>query len=485
MNKLVKGVASVLFSSVSGIIIGLIYQPLLARIAGIELYGEIATLIAWYGILQVVFNLGMFDSVRKYVSNYINNKNDDILVISLILPVFIGLVMFLIMAIILNILKGIMVNEYIYFFYIIGLSLVFTNAWIAVKSIMYSFHKEDTFVKYDILSRIIDKGLVILFVIIGYNIFSLAYALLITGIVNLIIAIFLWNKYIDCKLNIKQFFQIENIILIKEILKFGSLSITGILSAQILYKSDILLIKYFLGNSYTGIYKVGLTLAEQLWLVPKAVQSVIFHNSSEYWGQNKIRELTNIFNKSLKYTYLFLVLAGGGLFVLAKPFISLIFGPEYSSAVLPLQILIVGTFGFGIARIFLSTFSATSWIKVSQTITIIVTLINIIMNYFLIPVYGIIGAAIATSFTYFLMLIFSIYYYYNNDVKFVVEFDYKRGIALLLSFSSLFYLINYFMVFESLLYIGFSAILGLLLFALLSFVFGLLSKRELFGFIKK
>ncbi|MFW6015615.1 MAG: polysaccharide biosynthesis C-terminal domain-containing protein, partial [bacterium] len=239
---------------------------------------------------------------------------------------------------------------------------------------------------------------------------------------------------------------------------------------------------YFLGSSYSGIYKVALTLAEKLWLVPKAVQSIIFHNSSELWGQNNIIKLSNLFNKSLKYTSLFLTLVGVGLFILAEPFITLIFGADYLSAVLPLQILIIGTLGFGIARIFLSTFAATSWLKVSQVITIIVTIVNVLLNYFFIPIYGITGAATATSFTYFLMLVLSLYYYFNNDLKFILEYDIKKITVLTFSFFASYYVVDYIIAGESAFYLIIIALVGFFMFLALSYLLGLFSKKE-FNFI--
>ncbi|CCU80947.1 Vng0050c [Halanaerobium saccharolyticum subsp. saccharolyticum DSM 6643] len=479
MGKIVKGIMSVLFSSVSTLVIGLIYQPLLARLAGLELYGEIAALLAWYGILRTVFGLGMFDAIRKYVSDQINEDNNNILIISLFMPIIVASFFYLLMVVILNLFDFFgFINEYKNLFYILGLSLIFANMWTGVRAILYSYHKEDSVVKFDIAIKITNNILILIFVILNFNIYSLAYAFLITGLIKIIFTIVLWKKIIKVDFNFKKILNPQSLLYSKKILRFGIMSVPGILSAQILYKSDILLIDYFLGSSYTGVYKVALTLAEKLWMVPKAVQSVIFHNSSELWGQNKFKELSKIFNESLKYTNLFLILFGVGLFVLAEPFIILVFGNDYALAVSSLQILIIGTFAFGLARIFLSTYSATSWLRVSQIITIVVAIINIILNFVFIPLYGIIGAAIATSFTYFLMLVLALFYYFNNDLKFLVQYNFIKMTGLTFSFFGVHYSLNFLFGGQSLIAILIMSFAGLISFIILGYLFGLFTKQE-------
>ena len=479
MGKILKGIISVMFSSISAIIVSIIYQPLLARLAGINLYGEIATVLAWYVILQTIFSFGMFDAVRKYVSDKINKKNNDVIIISIIIPLLIALIFYLIMFILMTLFRYLnFINKNYIIFLIVGISLIFSNVWISVKGILYSYHKENYAEVYNVMSKIIQSIIVILFVFYDYGIYSIAYALLITGLAKFIFSIILWKKHINVNFDIPNFFDEKNKKLMCKIFKFGLMSIPGILSAKLLYKSDILLINYFLGSGPAGIYKVALTLAEKLWLLPKAVQGIIFHNSSELWGQNKYKELTNVFNKSLKYTNLFLILLGIGLFVLANPFISIVFGNDFVNAVIPLRILIIGTFGFGVARIFMSIFSATAWLKVTQIITIFVAITNVVLNYIMIPLYNINGAAIATSFTYFLMLLFSLIYYYNNDLKFKVEFELFKMIGLTISFLICFYMLYLIMPELTIITIILTSFMGLMLFLIIAYIFKLLTKKE-------
>ncbi|MFW6016593.1 MAG: oligosaccharide flippase family protein, partial [bacterium] len=138
MGNILKGILSILFSSVASIIIGLIYQPLLARLAGLKLYGEIATFLALYGISHVVFSLGMFDAIRKHVSDKMNEQDDSIIVISLFLPIIIAVIFFIVMVILLNIFSSFeFIIEYKNLFYILGIILVLANMWTGIRGILY------------------------------------------------------------------------------------------------------------------------------------------------------------------------------------------------------------------------------------------------------------------------------------------------------------------------------------------------------------
>lgn len=108
-----------------------------------------------------------------------------------------------------------------------------------------------------------------------------------------------------------------------------------------------------------------------------------------------------------------LTLFGGGLFFLAGDFLELYFGPAYREGAQALQILIIGAYLFGLARAFIPILQAIGRIKKTETVTVICLLINILLNIYLIPVYGINGAAIATGISYGLM-IFGVLYLWRN-----------------------------------------------------------------------
>jgi O-antigen/teichoic acid export membrane protein len=107
-----------------------------------------------------------------------------------------------------------------------------------------------------------------------------------------------------------------------------------------------------------------------------------------------------------------------GLFALAGPFLSIYFGGNYRDASMTLQILVFGTFFLGIPRVVTPVLHATGWVRPSEFITVAGLFINILLNIILIPKYGIIGAGVGTSASYFAIFIGNVilWYYSSFDI---------------------------------------------------------------------
>ena len=73
------------------------------------------------------------------------------------------------------------------------------------------------------------------------------------------------------------------------------------------------------------------------------------------------------------------------------------FGEEFSGGIFPLIILSIGAILNALCGPVMYLLSMTGMEKSARNIIVIASLFNIVLNYVLIPVYGIIGAAFATS----------------------------------------------------------------------------------------
>ena len=111
-------------------------------------------------------------------------------------------------------------------------------------------------------------------------------------------------------------------------------------------------------------------------------------------------ELKKLFYKLLRTNALIFAIISLGIVFLSQFFVPLIFGVEYNSSVLPLQILTIYLVGFSFS-IFLSTFLDYQGLAKKRAVNLSVSMVlNIVLNLILIPEYGAVGAAIATSISY-------------------------------------------------------------------------------------
>ena len=178
--------------------------------------------------------------------------------------------------------------------------------------------------------------------------------------------------------------------------KYGFFASLSNLVTQLLFVIDILLIGYLLNNSelVTNYRYISLVPFSLLFL-PRVFIITDFVTITE-----------NIFNKKyvIEYikNYLSLFTVISILMTLFCWFFSadilILFEESYSQYILSFRILIIGISGIFIFRnLFGNLLSSIGFAKTNYYIAMVSLTINIISNFFLIPLYGILGAAITTA----------------------------------------------------------------------------------------
>lgn len=175
------------------------------------------------------------------------------------------------------------------------------------------------------------------------------------------------------------------------------------LSAIIFSQSDRIILQYFFGNSVAGIYSFLYSMASILSIVWTSINSFFLPFFLKYMRKNN---LLAIHVKTKNYLYLFTSLYIG--FLLIIPELSKIMG---GSELFLSDINCIPIIALGIYFNFLYSFNSNYEIYYKKTKiiaigTIFSAIVNIILNFTMIPLYGIYGAAIASLISYISLLIF-------------------------------------------------------------------------------
>ena len=166
---------------------------------------------------------------------------------------------------------------------------------------------------------------------------------------------------------------------------------------------DQIMLGEIVGDQSVGIYSAAVTISEGWIFIPGIIATSFFPamlnarkvNYSLYVQRTK--HLLNIMA--------FLgICAGITIFFIATPFISLTFGNQYLESSSILIIHIWGSIFTAMSAVSYRYFIAEGLQKSSFYRGLIGFLVNIILNYFLIPLYGGIGAAVATVISQFVAL---------------------------------------------------------------------------------
>lgn len=186
----------------------------------------------------------------------------------------------------------------------------------------------------------------------------------------------------------------------KKLLSASKYYIIPSLMVVIFQNTDRIMIKLMIGEAETGFYSAAITCIG----ISGFVFAAIMDTARPVILEEKERN-TVLYEKRIIQLYsiiTFLSLAQSvGMTVLAKPLVFLLYGSEYSKAAGILAVAVwYNTFGqYGSVR--------NIWIlaegkqKYLTGINIVGALANVVLNYFLIPILGAVGAAVASVITQF------------------------------------------------------------------------------------
>ncbi len=193
------------------------------------------------------------------------------------------------------------------------------------------------------------------------------------------------------------------------LIQFGLPILAADVGAQIIGYLDTLVLTYYRPLAEVGVYNVVLPSALIFLFFSKAITAVTFPLSTELWITKQTQKLARGLWLLHKYTFVLLAPIVITVIFSANFFIQLFFGQEYVSGTIPFQILLVGVLFYVMAT---ANHSVITGIGKPKTVTLIIllsALVNALVNLLLIPRYGMAGAALATSGSYFLTFVLSTY----------------------------------------------------------------------------
>lgn len=188
---------------------------------------------------------------------------------------------------------------------------------------------------------------------------------------------------------------------IKAMLKISYPFIFSAVLATIYGQADKIMLKSMVDNSAVALYNASTTLAGLVVIIPTTliegfrpdIMDAKLKDESLY--QRRLRQL---------YAIIFWACIAYGLFitVFAKQIILIFYGQKYLGAVNSLSLIVWYTsfsyFG-AINNVFMVAEDKIKWVQVT---TLVGAICNVILNFNLIPLWGIVGAALASLLTQFL-----------------------------------------------------------------------------------
>lgn len=180
------------------------------------------------------------------------------------------------------------------------------------------------------------------------------------------------------------------------------------------FQSDIILLKYIAGDEATGIYNVAFLVMAAVYLLPSVIYQKFLLPKIHRWASHDREKFYQVYQAGNWMMLVLGLLAMLAIWLLAPWGIQFLFGEQYMGALLPLSILALAAPIRFVATSVGSTLVTQEHMRRKVYYMGATALINLALNLFLIPHYGVLGAAIATVISEFILLLI-----YFSGVKLV------------------------------------------------------------------
>lgn len=173
------------------------------------------------------------------------------------------------------------------------------------------------------------------------------------------------------------------------------------------YRLDMFIVNFFLGPAGVGIYSVSVRLAELLWYLPNAVGFVIFPKAAA----SKPEEMNVFTPRVFRITLGLTVLGALILAFLGRPIINFVFSSAFLAAYMPFLVLLPGVVLLGGSKVLTNEIAGRGHPHYNSLNAALALVVTVVLDLVLIPRYGVLGAALASSIAYTMILFTSIGFY--------------------------------------------------------------------------
>lgn len=380
----------VLVGNVLRSFLGFFVSILVARILTKADYGAIDYVASWVNFFNAFAILGINDVINKFL-NKDDEKSNEYLCSALLLRLISSIIFSVVFIVLIWVMDkdnpNIMLISIVYALYFVSeIGQIFLY-WFRAK-------RESKMVTiYRLISFGVSSVVRIIAVIWLKDIYVYTFGIVLEMLLFSILLFYRYYKEYSFRFVVSKQY-------IKDILKLSYPFIVAAVLANLYIQTDKIMIKNMIGVSEVASYSIALTMTG---ITSVFASAVIEGFRAEI--MNSYREDKKIYRRRLRQIYciLFYICVGYGLIItlFSRQIILLLYGEKYLSSATTLSIMVwYTTFTyFGTAnQIYFVAEGKEKWVQITALVG---TVMNIIMDYLLIPTYGINGAAFATLITQF------------------------------------------------------------------------------------
>ncbi len=432
-NQLKAGALISYANLLIGNIIPFIYTPIMLRLLGqaeYGLYGIANSIMGYIGLL----NFGIGGTIVRYLSKYRaeGDREQESRVIGLFLKIY-SVVCVMILtagfAFSANVevySRSLLPEEVRTLRSLVILMTLNTAIFLpfgVFNSIVIAYERYIFSKLVGVLATVLSPVLHLILLYMGYGSVGLVIGSTLLNVVTY--GLYAW--YALGRLKIRPSFKPAGKGLLREILKFSAFVFLASIVDTLYWTTDKLIIGWAKGTKDTAVYNIGATFNTYVTglssaisglLVPKLTQMVVKDAPKE--------EFTRIFIKVGRLQFLIVSFIVSAFVAFGRQFIALWAGPEYHQSyyvalltMIPVTIPLIQNTGINILY-------ALNRHQFRSTVYACIAVLNVVLTFWWVERYGIIGAAMATCLAYVIGNILIINWYYHRKIGIDIPLFWKN-----------------------------------------------------------
>jgi O-antigen/teichoic acid export membrane protein len=204
---------------------------------------------------------------------------------------------------------------------------------------------------------------------------------------------------------------------LRKLARFGVQGEAGNVLQLMNYRLDQYIVRGFVGLAGVGIYAVGVSMTEAVWLIANAVAIVLLPRLTSA-DDDDVRWMAPV---AARNTILVAGCGAAALAIIAPVLVPAFFGHVYDNSVQALWLLLPGTVALTGSKVLTSYIFSRGRPLVNTTITLVSLAVTVPALFALVPPFGVNGAAAASSLAYIAHFAAALYAYRRISGEPVLE----------------------------------------------------------------
>lgn len=355
------------------------------RVLGVRDWGVFSYAISLCALYMVFSDLGLTSILTRELSKDDQMKEKHIST-SFLIKICINVFIFIIILLTGSLFSKDLITKDILIF--VSLLMIFEGMRDFIFAINRSMEKMEVEAIVKILTNLLLVIFTYIFLLNSTSVHSLALGYMLGSLSGLILTLIIFRKHLR---NPFRNFSME---LVKPLITiawpFALFAILG----SIMSSTDVVMLGWMKDVDQVGYYSTSQRIVAFLYIIPGLVTSSLLPTLSKQIHDKE--KISSVVHSSIRLIYLFAIPVVLGSLIVGDQIIHTLFGLDYSQSVNIFRISILNIIFAFPALIFNSIIFIFNRHKSIVRISLIGTILNISINFILIPKFGALGAAITT-----------------------------------------------------------------------------------------